>query len=376
VVLVGLSFVATACASSEATSGLSSRASVASGPVLKEWRTALADRSSSPANWVAYGDSITEGQGASSVAERWVDQALDRLRREYPVGGVAGGVGYLPSWYATWGPTSPWTPYSARTGTIEDETWGSLGLRVAVMSPGATETYTVEGTSLDVYYVSNGGTFTYEVDGGAWTTVDASGRYTTSNSVRVVFPAAGRHTVTLAAGRGTADLEGVMVYDGDESNGVRLYDNAHSGITSGELLAGEGDIDPLLKSISPALVTICLGVNDYLHDAATPAQLTANLNKLISDIRETLSARPPSVVLVLPYVIGAAANRQGYTWAQYATAVRAVAAADPTVGMIDLSSMGTSRPGGYWASDGLHPSDKGQAEIAAMVTAYLSGRSA
>ena len=42
-----------------------------------------------------------------------------------------------------------------------------------------------------------------------------------------------------------------------------------------------------------------------------------------------------------------------------------------SVGVLDMSSMGTSEPGGYWSSDALHPSDEGHREMARLATAYL-----
>jgi lysophospholipase L1-like esterase len=62
-----------------------------------------------------------------------------------------------------------------------------------------------------------------------------------------------------------------------------------------------------------------------------------------------------------------------YTWQQYVDATRAVATADPSVGVLDLTSFGTAgTPGGLFSSsDGLHPSDSGQTKMAGMVESYL-----
>lgn len=84
------------------------------GSPLAHWSAALNDRANRPATWLAMGDSITEGQGASSRDNRWITRTLNGLRAAYPTAGVVGGTGYLPGWYAVFGPDSPWTPYSAR----------------------------------------------------------------------------------------------------------------------------------------------------------------------------------------------------------------------------------------------------------------------
>lgn len=137
---------------------------------LAQWKRARAQTSSAPAVWVAYGDSITEGQGATDRQLRWIDQTLTSLRSRYP--GSGADVPYLPGWYAVFPPDSPWQPYARRTGTVSNDSFGSLGLRTATLSRGASQTYALKGTAADLYYLTKGGVMAYTVDDGPPTTTE------------------------------------------------------------------------------------------------------------------------------------------------------------------------------------------------------------
>jgi lysophospholipase L1-like esterase len=124
--------------------------------------------------------------------------------------------------------------------------------------------------------------------------------------------------------------------------------------------------------LDPDLVTIELGVNDYLRGTASPAELKANLQRQIGNLRDGSAGRSPSIVLVITYGIGVVPSPPTYRWDDYADELRSIAKGDPTVGVLDLTAMGTSKPGGLWAADALHPSDRGNAEMARRAAAYLT----
>ncbi len=331
---------------------------------LSHWRQALKDRQQHAATWLAIGDSITEGQGASARQDRWIDRTAASLRD-----GVPGGAGYVPGWYAVYGPDSTWTAYAARTGTVTDESASSLGLRTAVLPAGASQTYAFTGTSADLYYTAGGGVLGYSVDGGPATDIDTAGPVAAKRS-HVDSPAPGDHSLTVTALSGTVRLAGAAGFDGDEDSGVHLVDSAHSGYTSGQFVAADADQDPLVSLVQPDLVTIELGVNDYLKGDATPEHVSQNLEDLVQDVRKQVTT-PPSIVLVIPYGIGPASGGAARTWDEYADAIRTLGPA-LSVGVLDLSSMGTASPGGTWSSDGLHQSDAGHAEMARLAATYLS----
>jgi lysophospholipase L1-like esterase len=244
------------------------------------------------------------------------------------------------------------------------------------LSQGASQTYTVTGTSVDLYYTTNGGIFTYKVDRGKATSVNTAGAYSTANRAVVSLGAGKSHTVTITATSGTVYFEGLMVYNGDETKGIQYYDDAHTGYTTSQFNAAQPEINPLLALIKPNLVTIELGANDYLHDTDSPAQVAANIEDEIDNIRTVLAAKPPSIVVILPYSLNNLPPSSGsYSWAQYVNAIQAIAVADPSVGILDLSAtIGASTPGGWWSSDGLHANDIGQALIGTIVASYLGSQ--
>ena len=67
---------------------------------LEPWFAALANRDNAPAKWLAIGDSITEGMGASTNINRWTQRSLTGLRNRFATTGLTGGgFGFLPSHY-------------------------------------------------------------------------------------------------------------------------------------------------------------------------------------------------------------------------------------------------------------------------------------
>jgi lysophospholipase L1-like esterase len=347
---------------------------------LSQWNCALTNRATSPVTWVAWGDSITEGQGSSTVAGRWINQTLNGFRSAYPVSGVTGGFGYIPSFYGTYGPDSQWSTDPTTSGNV---TWNldsnqmgngaGLGLLTVTIKSGGSETFHVTGSSSDILYNYGSGTFSYKVDSGSATNVSTSGGSGATGSTHVSFSTTGSHTVTITGVSGSVILEGVMTYNGDETNGIRLYDSAQSGATTGEFVNQATNLAAITANVKADLVTIQFGGNDFESDAEqTPAQVTANLTTMISDIRAASTGHEPSIVLVVPYN-HTGTNDMGYTWPQYVSAIKAVATADPSVGVLDLTSFATvGMPSPYLSTtDDAHPSNAGQTQLSTMVESYL-----
>lgn len=341
---------------------------------LAAWSTAVNGRSSAPATVCWVGDSITEGQGASTKANRWQDVLLPQLRSDYPTAGVAGGAGYLPGWYAVFSPDSTWTHTNAtRTGTITDAELGQDGTSIPIpstndqtigerserMSAGATLTFTVTGTSMDLWWVQGYGTFTYRIDSGTAVSVSTAGTAGMPGRTAGINLGGGTHTVTITA-TSAVRFGGIYVYDGDESKGLRAYDFGHVGWDSGAYL-GMGETWGL---ISPDLVVIELGPNDFIYSHYTSAQMKANLEQLISEIR---SAVPKSVSVAVSLLNGNLnSGTNSETWTDYRNAITAVTTDDPTVALFDWGTLGPT------ASDGAHPNDTGHANIAATLRTLVA----
>jgi lysophospholipase L1-like esterase len=347
---------------------------------LSQWNCALTNRASTAATWVAWGDSITEGQGSSTVASRWINQTLNGLRSTYPVSGVTGGFGYIPSFYGTYGPDSQWstnpTTSGSATWNLDSNQMGNgagLGLLTVTLNSGGSETFKVTGSSADILYNYGSGTFSYKVDSGASTNVSTSGGTGATGHTHVAFSSAGSHTLTISGVSGSVILEGVMTYNGDETKGIRLYDSSQSGTTTGEFVNQGSSLAAITAHVKADLVTIQFGGNDFeSNDELTPSQVTANLKTLVSDIRSAATGHEPSIVLVVPYN-HTGTNNFGDSWPQYVSAIKAVASADPSLGVIDLTSFATEGSSSPYLSstDDAHPNNTGQTKLATMIESYL-----
>lgn len=337
---------------------------------LSRWFTAVAGRASAPARWLAIGDSITEGQGASTRPKRWVDLVKTSVRSNYAVGG---GYGYQPAYYSVYTPDSPWGILAATTGTVTWDNWiANLGYRHATLSAGATLIYTVTGTAADLWWASNGGTFTWKVDGGSATAVNTAGTYHADNKTRISLGASGSHTIYIAATTGPVYFSGIAVFDGDTTSGIQFYDSGHTGFTVANFLADTTEFPRAVAAVAPDLVTIELGLNDA--SAVSPATFQTNLQTLVNQLKALTTV--PSILLVAAYQ--PAPNVTGgflASWPAYIGSMQAIVDADPTrVALLDLTkTMPTADTSGtgLYRTDGLHPSDSGHAAIAAAVGPLL-----
>lgn len=356
---------------------------------LAQWATAIDNRASKPATWVAWGDSVTEGQGSSTVAGRWTNQTLNGLRTKYPVSGVTGGFGYMPAFYGTYGPDSQWSTDPTLNGNasqnvaVDDGNDGQqfgngagLGMLTVTLRSGGSDTFRITGTSIDILYNYGSGTFSYSVDSGGATNVSAGGGSGATGSKHVAFSSSGSHTVTISGVSGSVILEGIMTYNGDENKGIRLYNGAQSGTTSGDFAAQAANMAAIVANVKADLVTIEIGGNDYNRQSGPPSQTAANIKTMVNDIRSAGNAvgHVPSIVIVIVYPISGGNDSFGYNDAAYNAAIKSVATADSSLGFLDFTSFGATagQPNSLLSSyDNSHPSNAGQTRLATMVESYL-----
>lgn len=340
---------------------------------MRRFQAALGSRDIAPVNiWFGPGDSITEGHGATTVARRWQNRAVQNIRTRFPVTGVTGGAGAVPAFYEA---TTMGQP-AATSGTVVKQTSLGLGGRAYAIAPGGYIEWAVTGSSVDIIYaqVPSSSDVTVSVDG-----TDVASFPTTTGGVtvdgllyRITFGSAGAHTVRIRPTHATnyARICGLVVYNGDETKGVRFYDVSKFGTTSAFWATGGSggtSLQQLAAAMPPSLVVIVLGANDYSGNI-TPATFRTNLETTIAKIRVGAS---PSFLLVGQYK----RSETGYTyaWTDYLDVLKAMDAADADVTFLDLSTRMPDVLGDTLGlySDFVHPTDKGEGMIADIIAAAI-----
>jgi lysophospholipase L1-like esterase len=257
-------------------------------------------------------------------------------------------------------------------------TSGYLGDRKYNLSTNETATFTFYGTGFMFHtdnnagaYVTNGGSFTYVVDGGAPTTFtySSSGGQTW---VTVTGLTRGSHSVVFTPASGkTCFVNGAFAFDGDETAGIHLWENAQFGITSTLAVSRLGF--PADK-FTAHLITIFLGLN-----GATGSQYQTDIQTLISNAKTayggTSGVSMPSFLLIAPYEQSSSTQTQSKGQARI---LKAICDADPLncsfLSLVDRFA-GTGLDNfnaGLMNNDYLHPTTNGHFRIAKAIEQALS----
>ncbi|HWE54169.1 MAG TPA: SGNH/GDSL hydrolase family protein [Acidimicrobiales bacterium] len=336
---------------------------------LTAFRAALANRFFSRCNVAVVGDSISEGQGATSVAYRSVNRLADSLRLRFPVPGVTGGQGFLPAQFV-----SPSLPAPAAvTGSPALNMVFGPGWRCRQISGSQSYTFTVTATSVDVVYAAgpSAGTMGVTIDNGPLQTI-ATTRASLADGALAHFAisGSGQHTITITAVSGTVFLDGIVVYNGDEASGITVHDCSHYGMTLRQWAQSSPAItSSWLGALSPSLIIFELGVNDY-HWQEALTTFTADLATM-SSIFNNLPTNP-SVLVLVDYD---AFNMTGLLWPTYVAAYQTWAATNGYA-FLDLTQRmpptNAAKSFGLYASDSVHPSNAGHSFVADAITGLLT----
>lgn len=336
---------------------------------LRPFWTALAKRESSPVDILCIGDSLTEGAYVSTIEKRWVARLRDKLRAAYPTAGVTGGQGFISANYHTIGPGNP----GVEVNQVMTQTGGStdagytlgLGRRYRKFTTTGNVSATVTCSSVDAIYTqgTSRGTLGLSIDGGAAATIATAGGLLATKKFNSGALTPGSHTVTVSwQSGGEVDVEGIMVYNGDETKGIRLWESGHGGVETDFFNGGFWQTG--IRNIAPALVTICLGVNDLMFNTGAnyPSNLVpGRIQTLIASIRaqcDTAAIAYPTFLLVIPHQV---AGSYLEPWANYVNALWTVALADPAIAILDLTELVgiATTASGLFATDLIHLNDVG-----------------
>lgn len=335
---------------------------------LRKFHVALANASAAPCDILTIGDSLSMGSLLAARSDRWVNKLVALLRTKYQPAGVTGGQGYLPAFYSGGYFTS-----FATTGTINTVATNGLSLQAIKITNG-TATITFTGTSARVFYSKggSGGAFTITVDAGTPINGNCNGVASTGYYLDTVPLSSGSHTLVVATSA-AAFLEGAMFFDGDESVGIRLWDGARSGSTSGDYASPSNFWQASVAVIQPDLVTICLGTND-LAASVSVATYKTNMQTIIASVKAACTIEPSIVVLVPPYPV--ITDNASYPDVPYLNAMYELIDSDPNLLILDMTQrFGKSAAAlGLMNGDNIHPNALGNTFQARAMDGYLSPR--
>jgi GDSL-like Lipase/Acylhydrolase family len=301
---------------------------------LRYFHSQLARRESVPVNCVFVGHSLIEGEGASAQAKRGTDRLQTILRARFPTVGVAGGYGYqaLRTLSTTWAITNT----SVSGGSFA----GGYGMGDHSYFVNATGAKAVLNsticTAVDVFYVEGGGgTFTTKTDGVAnGDSVATNGSPVRLKMYRVpgISGAAAPHTVEVNFSSANSICCGFMVYNQDETSGIRVINDAYGGALSSGFLDSTNIKMLDFATLAPAVVSVTCFANDY-KTGVNPATSKTNLQNIVTYIRQ--SVPNASIVFGIEHALGNVGS-PAYPWSQYAQIYYDVAAADGNIAVFDF----------------------------------------
>jgi hypothetical protein len=338
---------------------------------LRKWQVALGNRRAAPVAVLLADNSVGEGQGASAYANRYPKALQDSLRARFQPPGIAGAA-YAYVTRSALSPVPTGVPYTeSGTVTIWSQGLGGRGWHLGI---GGTVTLTFTGTRAKIDYTiaGGGGVMGVQLDGGAVQLVNVNtGGAQSYGQWDSGALTAGSHTLIVTRDASSATnkdvyFDGFELFNGDEAGGIRVWDASKFGVTAQGYLSNLND----LTRATWAVAVIGFGENDT---ARTTTQYQADLQTIITNFRATGLAS--SILLIHRPCPG---TYDSAAWAAFGAVKATIAAGDPDITYLDLS---TSMPGydsggsalGFYA-DTKHLNDKGQSWMADLVAAELLPR--
>jgi lysophospholipase L1-like esterase len=369
--------------------GLAETVAAATRVALRRFWQSLANRAAAPCDVLVMGHSFVEGVAATSWQKSFTAALRDALRTRFPVPGVVGGYGYKTR------DTIPFAddPVALVGGAIISGVGTGYGLgrkRIFLANTSQKATWTnITCTGFDIFWTRTPATatFDYAVDGGAPVTfsgvgVDAAGMVTQVRGL-----AAGLHTVEVGMSVGVGNVEGLMIYNGDETKGIRMWGAGYSS-TGTPAWVDAANLKWLqdVGVVQPSLVVLSMISNDWYGPTApggtrvtvTAAQTEANLLTLIASLKSTVTA-DPSIVICTEWPYGTGVANSSEPFSAYQAAVDRVVAAEPLACRFDLGDRvvgGGAPPVGHPLvnADRIHPNDAGMQAWADAFTAFVAPR--
>lgn len=355
---------------------------------LRPWFAALSNRRNQKAVVAFIGDSTVEGAylGSGDILNTLPAALAASLRARFPVTGVAGGRGWVGLRGTVAAGQIPFNPWVNPGPAVLGDGYSPDLVRASLSTAGAKVTLTPQSdiTSFDIVHLkySGGGAGAgyYKVNGGAAVNFDTNNATNVYGVINV--PVTGP-TTSIEIGRNSAvvSLAGVIEYRGDEAKGVVVHRLGYSGTTTSNwnsYAPAAGSWRNGLAALAPHLVIIQLGINDALVSLGNSSAATfkTNLTSLIANARV---GAPSPTPIVLSMTFAPNNSPLVEAWGNYVTKAKEIAAADPTVIVVDHSQRmppvaDADSIGLYNAANLPHASVKGYSLMAETLTAAISPR--
>lgn len=385
------------------------------GHPLYKWRQVYASRNYIGLNVLMVGDSVTfdagvDNTGADSATiamQRGVATKLQQFLNgntnygwnESGLYSVGGG------YHVRCAHTSPGATYDpwVRTGTLTTVNEGQ-GLNSVQIASGASLSHTAKSATGFLWYYKDGsgaGTPHLKIvnqSGVAFADTDvtintglAAGTVTGAGAL---LPR-GQYTFTWSFTSGTPVVDSIYVLDGDNKQGVKVYNWGWPGAITSDFTTGTGapTARSAIAGIKPDLVIIMLGTNDY-SVGTNPSTFQSTLSTLIDNYRSTLSGvtKAPNF-LIVSWFPRYDVSSPSFPWSQYVAAMKAVAASKtetyqgatvPYCDFLDMtpyfpssatndadtsSGLVVASPTTGW---GVHPTNKGHSWVAELIARRLT----
>ena len=288
---------------------------------MRSWSVAASRADTTPANVVFLGDSTTAGGSSTTRLGSYQRLIAAEFGRFWDYSPGQGYVNFTATQPGGWTPKIVDSLGSVAADNRSGLSYGSVtaasGTRLDIWAPiaaGVTTFYGMDPASAGTLNFYNGN---FGPIGTTTTGAIAGGRAYT-----FPFPA-NESRFNIRVTGGTASVEGVMLYDGDYSRGVRVWDATVNGSDASVFAADSGvglnwadgfdTIDPDLLVYSPGAAECIASTN--------PATFITNLTTVITNAR----AKAPlgdllSVLLVIPYEVHTLLKSKAYREAVYQVA--------------------------------------------------------
>lgn len=315
------------------------------------WFAALANRALAPAVVAVTGSSTVQGYVATSTTRRAVTRMAQQLQARYAPGQAGFHARALDSGYAYTGGVTSATTLA-----------GACGRQVLTLPNAATVTRTDTCTGFRVFYGQGpgAGSFTISIDGSVVATItpDTTGAARADGVWSSATLTRASHVLLITATSAGALIEGVYVFDGDNTTGVWTFCDGHAGASVADFTSTG---PARLAQQGVGLYVLIPGATEYGANG-TAAQFQTDLTALIAQ-RRAASSLPASYLIVGTFP---RPDKGPTNWQPFLAAMKAVADASPAdVGFVDLSApfptvaSGTGDPFNLINDGDIHLTDRG-----------------